>query len=185
MFKFVFSAVVCAAMCMPVAAIGQDCGCCDPAPNPCVKTRKKLKVVEVQQEVCRRKRVCSTDECGCPTSKIVQVKETVCRKKLTLEEVPVDPCRKGLLKRLRGRVASVGGRLGQIGCRKPACGCDAPAPATCGCDAAPAPAPASCGCDAAAAPSVMAAPVEMMAPVDMAPVDLAPMAAPASSCCGG
>lgn len=165
MFKFVFSAVICAAMCMPVAASGQDCGCCDPAPNPCVKTRKKLKLVEVQQEVCRLKRQCVTDECGCSRSKLVRVKETVCRKKLTVEEVPVDPCRKGLLKRLRGR-------LGSVGC-KPDCGCAAPAPEPCGC-AAPEPAPAPCGCGA-------------VAPAMAAPIEMAPMAVPtpAAPCCGG
>lgn len=173
MFKFIFSAVVCAAMCMPVASFGQDCGCCEPAPAPCVKTRKKLKLVTVEQEVCRRKRVCSTDACGCPTSKIVHVKETVCRKKLTVEEVAVDPCRKGLLKRLRGRLGS---RMSACGCAAPApapCGCAAPAPAPCGCEA---PAPAPCGCAAEAAPAMAA------------PVEYAPMAAPtpaAAPCCGG
>lgn len=136
MFKFVFSAVVCAAMCIPAVSSAQDCGCCEPAPNPCVKTRKKLKIVEVETQVCRLKRVCSTDACGCPTSKLVRESKTVTRPKLTMEEVAVDPCRRGCLKRLRDR-------LGKIGCAKPACGCAAPEP--CGCEAAPEPAPCGCG----------------------------------------
>lgn len=175
MSKFVFSLVVCAAMCLPTASFGQDCGCeptpapaCCPAPAPCAKTRKKLKLVDVQQQVCRTKRVCSTDCCGCPTTKRVRVSETVTRKKLTLVDVPVDPCRQGLLKRLRGRLGNRGGSC-----------CPAPAPAPCGC-AAPAPAPAPCGCDAAPAamPTVMETPVEMMAAPVMAPT-------PAAPCCGG
>ena len=81
MFKFVFSAFVCAAMCFPAASFAQDCGCgCEPAPAPCVKTRKRLKLVDVQKEVCRLKRVCTTDECGCSKSKLVRVKECVTRK---------------------------------------------------------------------------------------------------------
>ncbi len=150
MFKFVFSAVVCAAMCLPAASFGQDCGCCEPAPAPCVKTRKKLKLVEVQTEVCRLKRVCVTDECGCSKKKFVRVKETVCRKKLVTEEVAVDPCRKGMLDRLRGRFA-------KKSCCEPApCGCEAPAPAPCGCDAAPMAAP------------TMAAPATIMETAPMA-----------------
>lgn len=150
MFKFVFSAVVCAAMCIPASALGQDCGCgtpapapapcCEaPAPAPCVKTRKRMKLVDTDRQVCRLKRVCSTDQCGCPTMKFVRESKTVTRKKITFVDTPVDPCRGGMMKRLRGRLASVG-------C-KPACGCEAPAPAPepCGCEA-PAPAPAPCGC---------------------------------------
>lgn len=165
MFKFVFSAVVCAAMCIPAVSFAQDCGC-DPAPTPCCaapaptccapKTRKRLKLVNVQEQVCRVKRVCTTDGCGCPTTKLVRESQTVCRKKLTLVETPVDPCRQGLLKRLRGKLGSM----------KSSCGCAAPAPAPCGCDA-----PAPCGCDAAPAP-MMAAPLAMPTP------------APAP-CCGG
>ncbi len=167
MFKFVFSAVVCAAMCLPVATLAQDCGCgCEPAPAPCVKTRKRLKLVDVQQQVCKVKRVCTTDECGCQRSKLVRYKECVTRKKLTLVDTPVDPCRKGLLARLGSRMKSAGC------CEAPApCGCEAPAP--CGCEA---PAPAPCGCDAAPA---MAAPVMEYS---------APMAVPtpaAAPCCGG
>ncbi len=132
MFKFVFSAVICAAMCLPAASLAQDCGCgCEPAPAPCVKTRKRLKLVDVQKQVCRIKRVCTVDECGCPTTKRVKVKECVTRKKLVCVETPVDPCRKGLFSRLCSR-------SGKSGCcdPAPACGCEAPSP--CGCGAAPA-----------------------------------------------
>lgn len=165
MFKFVFSAVVCAAMCLPATSFAQDCGCdpaptpcCEPAPAPCVKTRKRLKLVDVQQQVCRLKRVCTTDACGCPKSSLVKVQQCVTRKKLTVVETPVDPCRQGILKRLRGR-------LGSVGC-KSACGCAAPAPAPCGCDA-----PAPCGCDAAPAPMVESIPMAIPTP--------------AAPCCGG
>ncbi len=171
MFKFVFSAVVCAAMCLPAATLAQDCGC-EPAPAPCVKTRKRLKLVDVQQQVCKVKHVCTTDECGCQKSKLVRYKECVTRKKLTLVDTPVDPCRKGILSRLKSR-------MGSLGCCNSApepCGCEAPAPAPCGCDAAPEPAP--CGCDAAPAMEYSAPAMEYSAPMAVP----TPAAAP---CCGG
>lgn len=182
MFKFVFSLMVCAAMCIPTASFAQDCGCdapapapcCEaPAPAPCAKTRKRLKLVDTQRQVCRTKRVCSTDCCGCPMTKRVRSSETVTRKKLVMVDTPVDPCRRGLLQRLR---ANRGGN----------CCSPAPAPAPCGCDA-PAPAPAPCGCDAASsvmAPiETMGAPVEMGTPIEMGAPIMAPT--PAAPCCGG
>lgn len=183
MFKFIFTAAVCAAMCLPTVSTAQDCGCepaptscCEPAPAPCgPKTRKKLQLVDVQKQVCRLKRVCVTDECGCTKSKFVRVKECVTRKKLTVVETPVDPCRQGLFQRLRGK-------LGSAGCCKPepSCGCDAPAPAPCGCEAA---APAPCSSCGTAVPA-MAAPMDMSAPmVEPTPmIEAAPMVeAPATN----
>lgn len=176
MFKFVFSAFVCAAMCLPAASFAQDCGCgCEPAPAPCIKTRKRLKLVDVQKQVCRLKRVCTTDECGCQKSKLVRVSECVTRKKLTLVDVAVDPCAKRPLRGLVGRLKGIGSR----GCcdAAPSCGCDEPAP--CGCDA---PAAAPCGCNSAPAMGVpMESPVIMDGSSVMdnsiysAPTEAAPM----------
>ena len=181
MFKFVFSAVVCAAMCIPATSFAQDCGCgCEVAPAPCCapapcapKTRKRLKLVDVQKQVCRVERVCTTDCCGCPTTKRVRVSKTVCRKKLVRVETPVDPCRQGLLKRLCAK-------RGSRGCQS-SCGCEAPAPAPCGCDA-----PAPCGCDAAPAPMGMSmeAPMGMSTEIPMSMPMEVPTMAPAP-CCGG
>lgn len=188
MFKFVFSAAVCAAMCIPAASFAQNCGC-EPAPAPCCeapapscapKTRKRLKLVDTQRKVCTFKRVCTTDCCGCPKSKLVRDSKTVSGKRLALVDTPVDPCRKGLLKRLCGRVGSM--RAGaSCGCAAPApapCGCEAPAPAPCGCDA---PAPAPCGCDGGAAPMIESPIMDVpMMDVPMGVPTLAP-----APCCGG
>jgi hypothetical protein len=160
MFKFVFSAVICAAMCFPAVSAAQDCGCepapapscCDPAPAPCAKTRKRLKLVDTTREVCRLKRVCVTDDCGCTKSKLVSEKVCVAGKKLALVDVAVNPC--GLRSRLGSLGSRLKGRRGSCGCAAPApsCGCDAPVAEPCGCGdmmAAPtlAPAAAPCGCN--------------------------------------
>lgn len=143
MFKLIFPAFLCLAFACPLAAQAQDCGCAQPEPTCgceqvdtcCQKTRKKLVLVDVQREVCRLERVCETDCCGCPQSKLKRVKKCVTRKKLALVDVPVDPCAPKLLGRLRGKLGSLG-----CGCKSD-CGCDAPV-ADCGCGA-PA---ADCGC---------------------------------------
>lgn len=160
MLKF-FVAAVLGVCTLPCFAAAQDCGCSEPAPvadcgceapvETCCapRTRKKLALVNVQKQVCRVKRVCSTDCCGCPTSKLVREKVTVCRKKLTLVDAPARErcgCRGGRLKGLLAKLGSCGGGCGG-GCdAAPAddCGCGAPAPVSdCGCGA---PAPAPCGC---------------------------------------
>ena len=130
--KIALSAVLGLAFCLPVAAFGQDCGCCDPAPNPCVKTRKRLAFTSFTKEVCRLQMQCVTDECGCTTRKLVRVKKCVERKRLALVDVPVDPCKPRCFDRLRGRFAN-------SNCH---CPCHAPAEPTCGCE----PSPAPCGC---------------------------------------
>jgi len=196
MFKYVFAAIVCLAISFPVAAPAQDCGCCQPAPAPCVKTRKRLKLVDVQQEVCRAKLVCGTDACGCPTKQLVRGKQMVTRKKLTLVEEPVDPCGckgRGPWKKFVKGLDRVKCKMGinpAKHCANGGCGSPVMAPAAgCGC-AAPAPAPC-CGGGAVAAPmgsSFMAEP-SMASPVIAAPVmadpmstDVAPLIeAPASS----
>lgn len=120
----------------PVAAQAAGCGCNAAPAAPCQKTRKKLQRVCTEQQVSRLKRVCSTDSCGCPKSKLVRTCETVKRSKFQLVDVPVDPCKQrgGRLKGMFNKLKSMGGN----GC------CPAPAP-SCGC--APAPAPAPCGCN--------------------------------------
>lgn len=139
MFKFVFPALVCAAMCLPTMAAAQDCGCCEP--DPCAKTRKKLVCVEVQKERCRLKRACVTDECGCTKKKFVRTKECVTVKRLKLVDVAVDPCKPSCMDKIRGKMAGLKARCGaRKSCCEPApCGCEAPA---CGCAA-----PAPCGCN--------------------------------------
>ena len=67
-----------------------DCGC-DAAPEPscCApRTRKRLSLTMESREVCRLKRVCSTNCCGCPTSKMVRSSKTVSRPKLSLVDAP-------------------------------------------------------------------------------------------------
>ena len=132
MFKFIFPAIMCIALCCPMVAAAQDCGCCEPDPC-CVKTRKKLTCVTVQKEVCRLKRVCVTDECGCTKKKLMRVTECVSRKKLTRVEVPVDPCKKSCFSKLGSRFKGM--------CKKNDC-CE---PDPC-CEPAPCCAPAACGC---------------------------------------
>lgn len=172
MFKFVFSAFICAAMCFPAATAAQDCGCCEPAPAPCVKTRKRLKLVDSTRQVCRAKRVCATDECGCTKSQLVREKVCVASKRLALVDVAVNPCRIG--SRLGSLGSRLRGRLGSRGC------CNTPAPAPCGCEATPEPcgcgsaAPAaSCGCGGAAMP--MQTEFSTQAPMQMEYSTEAPM----------
>ncbi len=126
MFKFVFPAVVCVAMCFPMIAAAQDCGNCDPAPT-CVKTRKKLVLVNVQKERCRLKMACVTDECGCTKKKLVRVKECVTRKRPAIIDVAVDPCKKNCFAKMADRIGGLKARLA-----KPCC--DAPATCGCGCN---------------------------------------------------
>ena len=127
--------------------VSSDCGCgepvadcgCAPEPSCAPRTRKKLTLTKVSKEVCRLKRVCTTDCCGCPKSKLVRVKKTVCRTKLTCVDVPRKERSCCLGSRLKGLFS------GGCGCRAQAdpCGCDAPV-ADCGCgQAAPV---ADCGC---------------------------------------
>ena len=141
MFKFIFPAIMCVALCCPMLVSAQDCGCapvvapapccqpasapcCEPAPAPCVKTRKRLKLVDTTREVCVRKTVCVTDECGCTKRKVVRVKECVPAKKLALVEVPVDPCKKGCLQKIGDRLANMRAKIKSAGCCAPApCGC--------------------------------------------------------------
>ena len=129
----------------PAPAVA-DCGCGAPEPSCCApRTRKKLALTKVSKEVCRLKRVCTTDCCGCPKKEWVRVKKTVCRTKLTCVDVP----RKERSCCLGGRLKGMMSRLGSCGCRSQAddCGCGEPV-ADCGCGE-PAPA-ADCGCGQAA-----------------------------------
>jgi hypothetical protein len=144
MFKFMFPAIMCVAMCCPMVSSAQDCcnpapacceapapcceapACCEPDPC-CAKTRKKFTRVDTQRQVCRLKRQCVTDECGCTKKKFVRVSQTVSRKKLTRVEVPVDPCKKCCFSKLGNRMKSSGGKCG---CKK-ADPCCEPAPAPC------------------------------------------------------
>ena len=153
MFKIVFPAIMCLALCCPMVSSAQDCGCatpapapccepapapccepapvcCEPAPAPCVKTRKRLALVDVSRNVSRFKVVCGTDCCGCPTKKRVRVSECVTRKKLTLVDVEVDPCKRGPLAKIGGRLRGLGSKLGGCCAPDPCC----PAPAPCGCN---------------------------------------------------
>ena len=107
----------------------QDCGCCDAEPA-CQKTRKKLVLVDVSKEVCRLKRVCVTDECGCSKKKLIRVSECVTRKKLACVDVPVDPCKKSCFAKLCDKLKA---KCHKNDCCDP---CD-----TCGCDS-------GCGCEA-------------------------------------
>ena len=201
MFKFVFSAVFCAALCLPTTVFAQ-CGCCEPTPRP------RLTIEQADVEITRLERKCVTNECGCQRMKLSTVKKTVQRPQLKLVEAPADPCgRSGLFSGLQDRMANLGGG-GLLGGGGSGCGCAAPADpcgrsglfnglrdrmanlggggllgggggSGCGC-AAPAPAPTPCGC-ADAAPVFDAAPV-----MDAAPLLPEPVAAPAAApCCGG
>ena len=135
MFKYVFSAMLCLALTCPSVTNGQDCGCCEPAPAPCVKTRKKLALVSYKAEVCKRKVVCTTDECGCSKRKVVSVKECVTRKKLALVDVAVDPCKRNCFQKLGDRLCAArdrakAARSANACCEPAPCGCTAP----CGCN---------------------------------------------------
>ena len=163
MFKFVFSAVFCAALCLPTTVFAQ-CGCCEPTPRP------RLTIEQADVEITRLERKCVTNECGCQRMKLSTVKKTVQRPQLKLVEAPADPCgRSGLFSGLQDRMANLGGGGLLGGGGGSGCGC-----------AAPAPAPTPCGC-ADAAPVFDAAPV-----MDAAPLLPEPVAAPAAApCCGG
>ena len=164
MLKYVVVAVFSICV-LPCFAAAQDCGCggesvmaapmvsdcgCEAAPEPscCApRTRKKLSLTMESRQVCRLKRVCSTDCCGCPKSKMVRTSKTVCRPKLSLVDAPARErcgCAGGRLRGLVGRLGNLGGGCGG-GCGAPAadCGCDAPV-ADCGCEAAPM--VSDCGC---------------------------------------
>ena len=160
MLKYVVVAVFSICV-LPCFATAQDCGCgaapvidmgydmgssdcgCNAAPEPscCApRTRKRLSLTMEPRDVCRLKRVCSTDCCGCPTSKFVRSSKTVSRPKLSLVDAPARErccCSGGRLRGMVGRLGSLGGGCGG-GCGAPTpvadCGCGAPAPvADCGC----------------------------------------------------
>ena len=64
--------------------------CCDPCDScRCERPRKRLRLVRVSKEVCRRQKVCTTDCCGCPTTKTVRVRK--CVNRLRLKRVEVAP----------------------------------------------------------------------------------------------
>jgi len=136
MFKFVFSAIMAVALCCPMMASAQNCGCepapvcCEPAPVCPPKTRKKLALVDVNREVCRLKTACVTDQCGCTKRKLVATKECVTRKRLALVDVEVDPCKKNCFQKLRQKMAEC--RAARTACKPDPC-CT-PAPAPCGCN---------------------------------------------------
>ena len=88
------------------APCGNDCGCntqCDPCATSCCdpcdrcdRPRKRLRLVRVSKDVCRRQRVCTTNCCGCPTSKTVRVRKCVTRLRLKRVEVaPRSRCKTG------------------------------------------------------------------------------------------
>jgi len=79
----------------PVADCGcgapvADCGCCDATPCCCPQRTKKFEKVTYQKEVCRLRRVCVTDECGCTKSKLQRVPVCVTRTKCVRV---CDPCK--------------------------------------------------------------------------------------------
>ena len=147
MFKIIFPAIAALVLCLPTVGSAQDCcgqtaapvyapapvaDCCAPepvcAPACPPRTRKRLKLVSTTKEVCRLKRECGTDACGCPTSKLVRVKECVETKRLALVDVPVDPCKKRCFSKLRDSLKNLG-----KSCCKPD-PCAAPDPCGCGCN---------------------------------------------------
>lgn len=80
MIKFVLPAVMALAFCIPAAS--EACNdCCCPKTD-CCKRQKRFEVRCVTKEVCRLKRVCVTDECGCTRKKLMRVSTTVTRKRL-------------------------------------------------------------------------------------------------------
>ncbi len=99
MIRFASFLVLGTVFALPGLASAQDCGCGDPAPVACCqdvcndccqpRTRTRLKLTCVDKEVCRRERVCTTDCCGCPTTKVVKVQK--CVKRLALTRVEVQP----------------------------------------------------------------------------------------------
>ena len=175
MLKYVVVAVFSICV-LPCFAVAQDCGCggsimdgpiidapvvdhgvdmgisdcgCDAAPAPSCgapRTRKRLSLTMESREVCRMKRVCSTDCCGCPTSKFVRSPKTVSRPKLSMVDAPArERCCCSGGGRLRGMIGRLGSMGGGGGCGAPAadCGCEAAPVADCGCEAAPV---SDCGC---------------------------------------
>ncbi len=149
--------------CNAAPAPAADCGCnAAPAPaadcggNAAPRTRKKLSLSKVSKEVCRLQRVCSTDCCGCPKSKMVRTKKTITRSKLSLVDAPARErcgCAGGRLKGLLSKLGSCGGGCGGGGgggCGGGGCGgggggCDAAPAADFGYGAMSAPV-ADCGC---------------------------------------
>lgn len=125
-----FAAPIDSAMAAPIAApMASGCGCAAPAPScgcaPKPRTRKKLQRICAETQITKLKRVCTTDACGCPKSKLVRTCETVKHNKLQLVDVPVDPCKQrgGRLRGALNRLKS----MGNNGC------CPAPVP-SCGCN---------------------------------------------------
>ena len=106
MFKFAFPAIMCVAMCFPMMASAQDCGGCAEK-DPCAKTRKKIVMVQVQKEVCRLKFECVTDECGCTKRKLTRTKECVTRCRPSIVDVPVDPCKRNCLSKIKGMIPNI------------------------------------------------------------------------------
>ncbi len=86
----------CDSVCGCESACDSVCGCesagtCDPCnacTDCCKPTRKRLRLVRVNKEVCRTQRVCTTDCCGCPKSTRVRVRKCVSRLRLVRVEVP-------------------------------------------------------------------------------------------------
>ena len=79
-------------VCFSDSASAQDC--CQPAP------RMRLSLVDTERDLPRLKFDCVTDDCGCSRRSVGLTSETIPGKKLGW--VPVDPCRRGFLSRLRG-----------------------------------------------------------------------------------
>ncbi len=71
-----------------------SCDCCNSCNSGCndccTRTRLRLKIV--CKDVCRSKRVCTTDRCGCSRLSKVCVRKRVPRLRLEREEVPT--CRR-------------------------------------------------------------------------------------------
>jgi hypothetical protein len=80
MIKFVLPAVMAIAFSVPAAAQAFYDGCCPQA--DCCQRQKRFEVCCVTREVCRLKRVCVTDECGCSRYCLKRVPVTVTRKRL-------------------------------------------------------------------------------------------------------
>ena len=112
MIRFALALAFAAVLSLPTNSFA-DCGCgcdtcavssCNTCQDDCCckpRTRTRLKLVRVCKEVCRTEKVCTTDCCGCPTTKRVRVKKRVSRLRLARVEVPprkrcckpaVDPC---------------------------------------------------------------------------------------------
>ena len=79
-------AAPCDSGCQPACHSCDPCNTCDTCNNPC--TRKRLRLVRVCKDVCRTKRVCTRDCCGCPKLTRVKVRKSVSRLRLVRVEVP-------------------------------------------------------------------------------------------------